>query len=122
MAAERRSQGAVSQTDIMPSVLNWLGYDRPYMAFGEDALTQHKAHPYAVCYNAPMYQILSDSLLVEFDGEQVTAVYDYRQDPLLKTNIAETIAPTRIAPMTDYLKGYIQQYIHRMINDELRVE
>ena len=122
MAAERRSQGAVSQTDIMPSVLNWLGYDRPYMAFGEDALTQQKAHPYAVCYNAPMYQILSDSLLVEFDGEQVTAVYDYRQDPLLKTNIAETIAPTRIAPMTDYLKGYIQQYIHRMINDELRVE
>lgn len=111
----------ISQADIMPSVLGYVDYDEPYVAFGEDALTTIKTHPYAVCYNAPLYQILSDSLLVQFDGEQVVAVYDYRTDRTLQENIVESVAPERIAPMTDYLKAYIQQYIHRMVNDELKV-
>lgn len=112
----------ISQTDIMPSVLMYVDYDEPFVAFGEDALTTIKDHPYAVCYNAPLYQIFSDSLLVQFDGEKVVAVYDHRQDKCLQHNIAETIEPERIAPMTDYLKAYIQQYIHRMIQDELTIE
>ncbi|MBR6116047.1 MAG: LTA synthase family protein [Paludibacteraceae bacterium] len=119
---EMRCNGAVSQTDILPSVLGYLGYDRPSFGFGEDALTQTKPHPYAVCYNAPVYQILSDSLLLQWDGEQVHAVYDYRRDPLLKHNIADSIPAQRIEPMTDYLKGYIQQYIHRMLTDQLTAE
>lgn len=111
----------VSQTDIMPSVLAFLGYDKPYFAFGEDALTQPKAHNYAVCYNHPVFQIFSDSLLVQFDGEQVTGVYAINADPCLRNNIQD-IAPQRIAPMVEYLKAYIQQYMHRMIYDELKVE
>lgn len=119
---ELRTEGAVSQTDILPSVLTYLGYDRPYFGFGEDALTGKKTHPYAVCYNAPVYQILSDSLLVQWDGERVTGVYDYQQDPMLRDNIAGKVEDERIAPMVDYLKGYIQQYIHRMITDQLTAE
>ena len=49
------------------------------------------------------------------------AVYDFREDKELKENIKGTIAPGRIAPMVDYLKAYIQQYIHRMIEDGFKV-
>ena len=121
LPAERLEQ-VISQTDIMPSVLSYLGYDESYFAFGEDALTTGKQHPYAVCYNAPVYQIFSDSLLVQFDGERVVSVYDYRTDRCLHTNIAAQVPEQRIAPMVNYLKAYIQQYIHRMVNDELTVE
>lgn len=121
LTAERRSE-VVSQTDIMPSVLNYLGYDEPYFAFGQDALTQTKEYPYAVCYNAPYYQIFSDSLLLQFDGEKTVGVFDYRADRCLHSNIVDSIEPERIAPMEDYLKAFIQQYIHRMINNELTVE
>lgn len=121
LPAERLEQ-VISQTDIMPSVLNYLGYNESYFAFGEDALTTGKQHPYAVCYNAPVYQIFSDSLLVQFDGERVVSVYDYRADRCLHTNIAAQVPEQRIAPMVNYLKAYIQQYIHRMVNDELTVE
>ena len=118
-----RIDGVISQTDIMPTVLNYVGYDEAYFAFGEDALgSGGKAHPYAVCYNAPLYQIFSDRLLVQFDGEQVVAVYDYRKDPCLRTNIVRHVEPQQIAPMTDYMKGYIQQYVHRMVNDELKIK
>jgi hypothetical protein len=74
-----------------------------------------------VCYNEPLFQIFSDSLLVQFDGERVVAVYDYRQDRCLHRNIAGSIDPQRIAPMEEYLKAYIQQYIRRMIHDEMTV-
>ena len=121
LTPEKRAE-VVSQTDIMPSVMAWLGYDEPYFAFGENVLTQEKTHPYAVCYNAPVYQIFSDSLLVQFDGENVTGVYDYRSDRYVRNNLKNSIEPERIEPMTDYLKAFIQQYIHRMVNNELTVE
>ena len=121
MAAEQRYDVA-SQTDIMPSVLNWLQYNEQYFAFGEDILTHPKEHPYAVCYNAPLYQIFSDSLLIQYDGEKVTGVYNFHNDSCLVDNIVNDVEPETIAPMEDYLKGYIQQYIHRMIYNELKVE
>lgn len=121
MPAEKRNE-VICQADIMPSILGFLGYDEPYFAFGEDALTRPKTHPYAVCYNATVFQIFSDSLLVQFDGEHVTGVYDYRNDHYLRANIVNTADKQRIAPMIDYLKAYIQQYTHRMVHDQLTTE
>lgn len=96
------STTVISHTDIMPSILAAVGYNKPYFAFGEDAFTQPKQHNYAVCYNNPVYQIMSDSLLVQFDGQWVTQ-------------------PTNGVPaeMVDYLKAYIQQYVNRMIDNQL---
>ena len=118
LTAEQRHD-IVSQTDIMPSVLGAVGYDKPFFAFGEDALTQQKAHNYAVCYHHPLFQIMSDSLLVQFDGQQVTAVYDYIADPCLQHPLPTNEASQE---MVRYLKAYIQQYIHRMIHNELTYE
>ncbi len=116
---ELRSIGAVSQTDIMPSVLAYLGYPKPFFAFGENALTQGKKHPYAVCYNHPVYQLLSDSLLMQFDGNEVRAVYNYHHDPMLQSNMA---AQLDTKAMETYLRAYIQQYIYRLTTNQLTVE
>jgi hypothetical protein len=106
----------VSQTDILPSILAYLGYKKPYIAFGEDILTTDKEHPYAICYNNPVFQIISDSLLLQFDGTNVTAVYNHQQDPSLSNNIVDKIDTH---DMLIYLKAYIQQYIDRLINNKL---
>ena len=89
----------VSQVDIMPSVLAFLGYDKPFFAFGEDALTQTKQHPYAVCYNHPVYQIMSRDTVTQYDGQRPAQNEKER-----------------------YLQAYIQQYISRMINNQLTVD
>ena len=65
---------------------------------------------------------MSDSLLVQFDGEHVTSVYDYQTDRYLRENLKDTVDPERIAPMTDYLKALIQQYVYRMVHNELIVK
>lgn len=111
--------GAVSQTDIMPSVLAYLGYSKPFFAFGENVLTQDKKHPYAVCYNHPVYQLFSDSLLLQFDGKKVCAAYNYQNDPMLQDNIAEE---TNTEEMETYLRAYIQQYIYRLISNQLTID
>ena len=111
-------QGAVSQTDIMPSVLAYLGYSKPFFAFGEDILTQEKKHPYVVCYNHPVYQLLSDSLLLQFDGKEVCAVYNHQNDPMLQYNIAEQ---TNTQEMETFLRAYIQQYIYRLTTNQLTI-
>ena len=111
-------QGAVSQTDIMPSVLAYLGYSKPFFAFGEDILTQEKKHPYAVCYNHPVYQLLSDSLLLQFDGKEVCAVYNHQNDPMLQYNIVEQ---TNTQEMETFLRAYIQQYIYRLTTNQLTI-
>ena len=113
------TQGTVSQTDIMPSVLAYLGYSKPFFAFGENALTQAKQHPWAVCYNHPVYQLLTDSLLLQFDGKEVRAVYDYHNDPMLQHDIAD-MADTEA--LQTYLRAYIQQYIYRLTTNQLTVE
>ena len=95
--AEDQKQ-TVSQVDIMPSILAFLGYDKPFFAFGEDALTQTKEHPYAICYNHPLYQIMSDDTLILYDGQRPA-----QND------------------MERYLQAYIQQYISRMITNRLTV-
>lgn len=118
LPAEQRN-GVVSQTDIMPSVLRFVGYDKAFFSFGEDALTKPKTHNYAVCYNYPVFQIMSDSILLQFDGENVTAVYNYQTDPLLTQVLPADEAPEE---MVNYLKAYIQQYISRMINNQLTYE
>ena len=109
----------ICQTDIMPSVLSYIGYAAPYIAFGEDALTATKTHPYAVNYNATVFQIFSDSLLLQYDGNQLIGAYNFQSDRCLKNNIADQIDTLQIRPMTDYLKAYIQQYIHRVMHNEL---
>ena len=115
---EVHEQSAVSQTDIMPSVLAYLGYQKPFFAFGKDILTQEKETQWAVCYNHPAYQLLSDSLLLQFDGQNTYAVYNYQNDPLLQNNIANEID---YSAMERYLRAYIQQYIYRLTTNQLTI-
>ena len=116
---EVHEQSAVSQTDIMPSVLAYLGYQKPFFAFGKDILTKEKETQWAVCYNHPAYQLLSDSLLLQFDGQNTYAVYNYQNDPLLQNNIANEID---YSAMERHLRAYIQQYIYRLTTNQLTIK
>lgn len=116
---ELHTEDVVSQTDIMPSVLAYLGYSKPFFSFGENILTQTKKHPWAVCYNHPVYQLMTDSLLMQFDGKNVCAVYDYKNDPHLTQNIVGNVD---IEETANYLRAYIQQYIYRLTTNQLTIE
>lgn len=108
------------QADIMPTVLNYLGYSKPYVSFGLDLFNTPAADTWSFSYNNGIYQLLGgDGLFMQFDGEQVRALYDVKTDPLLTRNILPAADPARVDAMTRFLKAYIQQYCTAMRTDAL---
>lgn len=107
--------GVAQQIDIMPTILSILGHDQPYVAFGKNLLD--KSTTWAVNYTGGVYQYLENDTLIQFDGERVTACYKLSADPLLKQ-------PLTKHPLTHEkrLKAIIQQYMSRMLNNELTIK
>ena len=109
------------QIDIMPTVLSYLGYDRPYVAFGCDLLTTSDEDTWAVNYLNGIYQYIKGDWLLQFDGQKAKALYRFRTDLLLKDNLL-TKEPKVAADMERQVKAIIQSYMTRMVNNQLVVQ
>lgn len=107
------------QIDIMPTVLSYLHYDRPYIAFGNNLMEPSAKH-FAVNFIDGNYQIFHDHYLLLYNGEKTIALYDRNADPLLKYNLAGKKPATQTA-MEQMAKAFIQQYNNRLIEDKLTV-
>ncbi len=105
------------QIDIMPTVLGYLGYKRPYVAFGVDLFNTPPGDTWAVNYTNGIYQYVKGNYLLQFDGRQTKAVYRFRTDLLLKQNLAGHVPEQ--AQMERELKAIIQQYMTRMTKNQL---
>ncbi len=109
------------QIDIMPTVLSYLGYDRPYVAFGCDLLTTKDEDTWAVNYLNGIYQYVKGDWLLQFDGQKAKALYRFRTDLLLKDNLL-TKEPKIVKDMERQVKAIIQSYMTRMVNNQLVVQ
>ena len=109
------------QIDIMPTVLSYLGYDRPYVAFGCDLLTTSDEDTWAVNYINGIYQYVKGDWLLQFDGHKAKALYRFRTDLLLKDNLL-TKEPKIAKDMELQVKAIIQSYMTRMVNNQLVVQ
>ena len=109
------------QIDIMPTVLSYLGYDRPYVAFGCDLLTTTDEDTWAVNYLNGIYQYVKGDWLLQFDGQKAKALYRFRTDLLLKDNLLSK-EPKVAADMERQVKAIIQSYMTRMVNNQLVVQ
>ena len=103
--------GIAQQIDVMPTILSYLGYDQPYVAFGQDLLTTPESDKFAVSYCNGIYQIVMNGYLLQFDGNQTKAVYAL-SDKLLENNLIGQIEGQQL--MENKLKAIIQQYMSRM--------
>ena len=117
LAPALRDDIIVQQTDITPTLLHLLGYDKPYLAFGDDILAADPAGTWACSYNAGIYQLIQGDLMLQFDGEKTTAVYRFKTDKLLKTNLVNQLPEQQ--RMEQFVKALIQQYMSRMNDNRL---
>ncbi|MEZ4946112.1 MAG: sulfatase-like hydrolase/transferase [Cyclobacteriaceae bacterium] len=114
------SDGIVQQIDIMPSVLGYLNYDKPYMAYGRN-IFDPSVEPYAFNYADNVYQAFIGNYLLQFDGKKSVALYDFKNDKGLKTNLVNDRLDI-VTAMETKLKAFIQQYNNRMVDDNLTLE
>ena len=111
--------GIAQQIDIMPTLLNYLGYDHPYIAFGKDLLNTSPEEAWAFNWEHIPQFIQGDYTLL-FDGEKVKGFYDYRDDPLLQHDLQGTSAEQQ--QMTRRIKAILQSYMQRMKDNNITVK
>ena len=109
------------QMDVKPTVLSYLGYDKPYLSFGCDLLTTPEDETYAFHAHGTRYCYYSKGWQLQFDGEKSIGLYAFEKDHLLEENLLEN-HPEIAAPMEARLKAIIQQYNYRMIHNEMTAE
>jgi phosphoglycerol transferase MdoB-like AlkP superfamily enzyme len=107
------------QTDILPGVLGYLHYNKPYVAFGRDVFRESST-PLAFNYKDNIYQLFDDDLLLVFDGSRTLGLYDFKKDKLQQENLMDEL-PDRVQQMERTIKAVVQQYNNRMIEDRLTI-
>ncbi len=120
-----RRNAIAQQIDVMPTLLEWMNYDEPYLAFGKDLLATPDSSSWAVNYTNGIYQMIKNDYLLQFDGEKSTALYNIRDDWFMKDNLLRSATAETDSIRQDYetwYKAMIQSYMQRMIGNKLMVE
>lgn len=106
--------------DIMPTVLNYLGYDKPYFSFGFDAFSPRKDN-FVVNNIGDAFNFYQGDYYMVHDGVKPLSLYNLREDRLQKKDLLKS--DKAIADSLDgKLKAFIQQYNYRMIHNKLVAE
>lgn len=107
------------QIDILPTLMHLIGYPKGFVAFGNDLL-KSDSPSFVLNYSNESYQFMKGDSVYYFDGEAIQAFYNYKKDPFLSHNLKKTGHPDEAAVKT--MKAFIQQYINRMVRNELTVD
>lgn len=113
----RKDYKIAQQIDIMPTLLNFLGYDKPYFAFGKDLFDDSK-EKIAINYIGNSYQLIWDNWVIQHNTMKTIGLYDVSVDPLLKNNLVGKNDTVQIR-LERKVKAVIQQYNNRMIDNQL---
>ena len=84
------------QTDIMPTVLHLVGYNKPFVSYGNSVFDANHTH-FAVNYMSGIYQLIQGDFCMQFNGDKAISLFNYKKDSLLKQNL--------LLPMRDTVKG-----------------
>lgn len=110
------SSGVIQQIDLMPSILSYLNYNKPFFAFGENVFNPQRLN-FSVYYNSG-YRWIENNYLLYFDGKRSKSLFDYKNDKLLEKNLLDS-EPEIAERMERHLKAFIQQYNNRLIRNQL---
>jgi phosphoglycerol transferase MdoB-like AlkP superfamily enzyme len=114
------SEKVVQQTDIMPSVLGYLGYDEDFVGFGTSVFDT-TAQRFSIHYISGLYGLIKDGYLLEYDGNKSTGLYDLNADKMQKENLLAKDLPI-MNELETFIKAYIQQYNNRFIENRLTAD
>ena len=115
-----RHSEIAQQIDIMPSVLGYLNFEKPYIGFGRD-IFREKTEPFAFNYKDNAYQLFINDYLLVSDGTRTIGLYNFKNDKMIERNLMESL-PDIVAEMEPKMKAIIQQYNNRLIEDRLTVD
>ena len=104
--------------DIFPTVMDMIGYDKPFRSWGRSLLNRpNDIEPYVINHNTGLYYFQRDKYICVFDGKKAIGFYDSNDKKQLHNLIGKrnkTMNDIEIA-----CKAFIQDYFNRIIDKKL---
>jgi arylsulfatase A-like enzyme len=109
----------VQQLDILPSVLDYLGYGAPFFAFGNSIFHQKEEPRYVITQSSNTYQWLQNGHVLVANGVTPKGYYTFPADSLYTSNLLRRPSPYKDSSIL-HLKAFIQRYRYALIHNALR--
>lgn len=100
------------QIDILPTVLDLIGYPKPFFAFGSSSLRQERL-PAAVCESNATWLLVGDSCQVRTDGDRLLWSAGIQRPIATECTDSLALFPT--------VQAAIQQYNHHVLHHTLSI-
>lgn len=105
------------QIDIYPTILDMIGYDKPFRSWGRSLFDKKSSQPFVINSTGTIYQFAKGNYICTFDGKKVLGFYD-KNDKALKYNLIKD----RNQEMNEIelnCKAFIEDYMDRVVNKKL---
>lgn len=114
-----KDTGLVQQLDILPSVLDYIQYPKPFFALGNSAWDT-TANRFFITYLSGNYNMIRNGYHIKTKGFELAEVYKFPEDITDRHNLF--IPGLKIPEVSDterYFKAFLQILHNGMINDRL---
>ena len=121
LPAKCDSTTLIQQTDITPTLLALLNYQKPCFAFGKNVFDDNPDQLNFVFNDrdgTSMYYL--DSLMIQYRDSRLTGIYRFKNDPSLQHNLLpQRHRFPQLPRMQRQIEAIIQQYVTRMQDNNL---
>ena len=111
------SKEYAQQIDLYPTILDLMGYNKPFRSWGRSLVGDKKIQPFVIRYSSNLYQFMSGNYICTFDGNKVVGFYgkndkDLKYNLIVKRNSEMDLIELKC-------KAYIQDYMARIMDKKL---
>ena len=111
-----RNYELVQQLDVLPTVMDYLGYEQPFFAFG-NSIFQPAQPRYLVNELSGKYQWFMNDYLMTANETSPDAFYDFKRDSLCQNNLIQTEKGKMQQEHLPYFKAFLQLYRFAVIHN-----
>jgi phosphoglycerol transferase MdoB-like AlkP superfamily enzyme len=105
------------QIDIYPTLLDMIGYQKPFRSWGRSLINEKTVPPFVVKYGANVYQFMSGNYICTFDGKKAVGFYAATDKGMEHNLIGKRNAEMNSIELR--CKAFIQDYMERVVDKRL---
>lgn len=107
------SDALMQQCDILPTLLDTLGYNDPFFSFGKSAFQKHE-NEYAIFYDSGNHYLVQDSMCFIFNNYVLKQSFLYKRDSSLQNECTKKYS-AEAKKAEKYFRNFLQLY-HYTLN------
>ena len=111
------SAAYAQQIDLYPTILDLMGYNKPFRSWGRSLVGDTNVAPFVIRYSSNLYQFMSGNYICTFDGNKVIGFYAKNDKDLKHNLIAKRNSEMNQIELK--CKAYLQDYMARVMDKKL---